>query len=163
MCDSLYCDICFIQIFIFLPYSGTKPALSLRPACISYSYNLSICRVPPVLLPSITSFISPFHPSFFFSKPLLSLQSAYHFPFVYKTLHFSELISASLVAQMVKNRLAMQVTWVGMTPWRRKWQSTPVVLPGEAHGQRSLVGYSPCSCKELDMTENSYLMSPPPQ
>ena len=29
-------------------------------------------------------------------------------------------------------------------PWRRKWQPTPVFLPGESHGQRSLAGYSPC-------------------
>ena len=28
-------------------------------------------------------------------------------------------------------------------PWRRKWQPTPVLLPGKSHGQRSLVGYSP--------------------
>ena len=33
--------------------------------------------------------------------------------------------------------------WVGKTPWRRKQQPTPVFLPGESHGQRSLVGYSP--------------------
>ena len=32
---------------------------------------------------------------------------------------------------------------VGKIPWRRKWQPTPVFLPGAAHGQRSLVGYSP--------------------
>ena len=37
--------------------------------------------------------------------------------------------------------------------WRREWQSTPVFLPGEFHGQRSLVGYSSWSCKELDTTE----------
>ena len=37
--------------------------------------------------------------------------------------------------------------------WRRKWQPTPVFLPGESHGQRSLVGYSPWGRKELDMTE----------
>ena len=43
--------------------------------------------------------------------------------------------------------------WVGKIPWRRKWQSTPVLLPGKSHGQRSLVGYSPWGCKELDMTE----------
>ena len=40
-----------------------------------------------------------------------------------------------------------------MIPWRRKWQSTPVLLPGESHGQRSLVGYSPWGCKESDTTE----------
>ena len=33
--------------------------------------------------------------------------------------------------------------WVGKIPWRREWQPTPVLLPGESHGQRSLVGYSP--------------------
>ena len=31
----------------------------------------------------------------------------------------------------------------GKIPWRRAWQPTPVFLPGECHGQRSLVGYSP--------------------
>ena len=33
--------------------------------------------------------------------------------------------------------------WVGKMPWRRAWQPTPVFLPGESHGQRRLVGYSP--------------------
>ena len=43
--------------------------------------------------------------------------------------------------------------WVGKIPWRRKWQPTPVLLPGESHGQRSLVGYSPQGHKESDTTE----------
>ena len=43
--------------------------------------------------------------------------------------------------------------WVGKIPWRRKWQPTPVFLPGESHGQRSLVGYSPRGHKESDTTE----------
>jgi len=38
-------------------------------------------------------------------------------------------------------------------PWRRKWQSTPVLLPGKSHGLRSLVGYSSWGRKESDMTE----------
>ena len=33
--------------------------------------------------------------------------------------------------------------WIGKIPWRRAWQPTPVFLPGEFHGQRSLEGYSP--------------------
>ena len=41
---------------------------------------------------------------------------------------------------------------MGMT-WRREWQSTPVFLPGESHGWRSLAGDGPWGCKELDMTE----------
>ena len=40
----------------------------------------------------------------------------------------------------------------GRFPWRKKWQPTPVFLPGEPRGQRSLVGYSPWGCKESDMT-----------
>ena len=64
---------------------------------------------------------------------------------------------ASLVAQMVKNLLAMQETqfdpWVEKIPWRRKWQPTPVFLPGEFQEQRILVGYSPWDSKELDVTE----------
>ena len=42
--------------------------------------------------------------------------------------------------------------WFGKIPWRRKWQPTPVFLPGKYHGQRSLAGYSPWGCKESDMT-----------
>ena len=38
-------------------------------------------------------------------------------------------------------------------PWRRAWQPTPVSLPGESHGQRSLVGYSPWDLEELDTTD----------
>ena len=43
--------------------------------------------------------------------------------------------------------------WVGKIPWRRKWQPTPVFLPGKCHGQRSLAGYSPRGHKELDRPE----------
>ena len=43
--------------------------------------------------------------------------------------------------------------WVGKIPWRRAWQPTQVVLPGESHGQRSLEGYSPWDHKKSDQTE----------
>ena len=43
--------------------------------------------------------------------------------------------------------------WVGKIPWRRKWQPTPVLLPGKFHGPRSLVGYSPWGHKQLDTPE----------
>ena len=39
------------------------------------------------------------------------------------------------------------------SPWRRKWQPTPVFLPAESCGLRSLVGYRPWGCRELDTTE----------
>ena len=49
-------------------------------------------------------------------------------------------------AQKVKNLPAMPETWVASLAWEdhlegRVWQSTPVFLPGESHGQRSLAGY----------------------
>ena len=37
--------------------------------------------------------------------------------------------------------------------WRRQWQPTPAFLPGESHGQRGLVGYSPWGCRESDTNE----------
>ena len=43
--------------------------------------------------------------------------------------------------------------WVGKIPWSKKWQPTPVFLPGISHGQRSLVGYSPWGYKDPDTTE----------
>ena len=64
---------------------------------------------------------------------------------------------ASLVTQMVKNLSAMWETRVQSLgqeiPQRREWLPTPVFLPGESHGQRSLVGYSPRGLKESDMTK----------
>ena len=47
-------------------------------------------------------------------------------------------------------------SWVGKIPWRRAWQPTPVVLPGEPHGQRGLEGYSPWGHKESDTTEATF-------
>ena len=68
---------------------------------------------------------------------------------------------ASQVAQVVKNLSASAgdlrdvgpIPVLGMIPWRRAWQPTPVFLPGESHGQRSLMGYSPGGHKESDTTD----------
>ena len=46
-----------------------------------------------------------------------------------------------------------------LDPWRRKWQPTPVLLPGKSHGWRILAVYSPWGCKELDMTEWLHFIS----
>ena len=43
--------------------------------------------------------------------------------------------------------------WVRKIPWGRKWQPTPVFLPGKFHGWRNLIGYSPCGPKDSDTTE----------
>ena len=70
----------------------------------------------------------------------------------------------SPVAQTVKCWSTMQETRVQSLGqkigWRRKWQSTPVLLPRKSHEHRSLVGYSPWGRKELDTTEQLHLMLP---
>ena len=48
--------------------------------------------------------------------------------------------------------------WVGKMPRRRKWLPTPVFFPGEFHGHRTLVGYSPWGRKESDTTEQLTLL-----
>ena len=68
----------------------------------------------------------------------------------------------ALVAQTAKNLPAMHEIWVrslgpipgsGRYPWRREWKPTPVFLPGESHGQRSLMDCNPWARKESDTTE----------
>ena len=46
--------------------------------------------------------------------------------------------------------------WVRKIPWRRKWQPTPVLLPGKSHGWRSLVGYSLWGHRQSDTTERTF-------
>ena len=70
---------------------------------------------------------------------------------------FANSFGVSLVAQTVNNLPVVQETRV-QSPGQedaleKGWLPTPVFLPGEFHGQRSLVGYSPWGHKELDMTE----------
>ena len=52
-------------------------------------------------------------------------------------------------------------SWIRKMPWRRKWKPTPVFLPGEFHGQRSLAGYSPWGT-ESDTTEELTLQTHSP-
>ena len=66
------------------------------------------------------------------------------------------------MAQRLKCLPGMQETLVQSLSWedpleKEKWQPTPVLLPGESHGGRSLVGYSPWGCKESDTTERLHI------
>ena len=51
------------------------------------------------------------------------------------------------------------VPWVGKMPWSRKWQPTPVFLPGKLHGERTLAGHSPWGHQESDATEHARIHS----
>ena len=78
---------------------------------------------------------------------------------LFKSVRFQVFCLASLVALTVKNPPAnagdpgSEETWVGKISWRREWLPTPVFLPGESHGQGSLVGYSPWGRRESDTTD----------
>ena len=48
---------------------------------------------------------------------------------------------------------------IGKIPRRRKWQPTPIFLPGKFLGQRSLAGCSPWGHKDLDMTEHAHTLT----
>ena len=80
---------------------------------------------------------------------------------------FTTVYIAFLVAQSVKNLPAMQeiqVWFLGQEdPMERKWQPTPVFLPGKSHGQRSLEGYSPCGRKRVrhDLATKQQLFKDP--
>ena len=67
-----------------------------------------------------------------------------------------ESLWASLIAQLVKNLPAMQMTWVRSLSWEDPLEEGMAthsnILSEESHGQRSLVGYSPWGHKELDKT-----------
>ena len=66
------------------------------------------------------------------------------------------------MTQRVKHMPAIQENWVRSLsqedPLENEMEPTPVFLPGEPHGQRSLVVYSPRGCKELDTTEGLHFM-----
>ena len=68
------------------------------------------------------------------------------------------IIWASLGAQMVKSLPATQEIgfdhWVRKIPWRRKWQATPLFLPGKSHEQRTLARHSPCAHTVSDKTSD---------
>ena len=63
--------------------------------------------------------------------------------------------SQGVSCQYRKCRRRVFDSWAGMIPWRRKWQPTPVFLPGEYHGQRNLVGYTVHEIVESDTTEHT--------
>ena len=100
-----------------------------------------------------------------FPTPDPGLLCISYFPLISTSLHcllFLCLVWASQVALVLKNLpanagdirdMSSIPGWGEKISWRRKWQPTPVFLPGESHGQRNLVGYSPQGRKESDATE----------
>ena len=76
--------------------------------------------------------------------------------YIFVLLDFFQYLLSYLVAQGKESacqcRRRWFDPWVRKTPWRRKWQPTPVFLPGESHGQKILVDYSPQGRKRVCYT-----------
>ena len=85
---------------------------------------------------------------------------------IYSTFHYLIYVMCVCVSvgfpggTVAKNLLPMPEMWVWFLGWKNPLQQEmaihSVVLPGESHEQKSLVGYSPCGCKESDMTEHAH-------
>ena len=80
------------------------------------------------------------------SMNLLPFSFIHSFTYFLKTTHSQCLSGKELACQCRRPGFN---PWVGKIPWRRKWQPTPVFLPGESHGHGSLVGYTPWGCKRV--------------
>ena len=122
------------------------------PPCLpvpsSFSYKTTLVKIPMPLTPCSGR-----------RSPGCSLHS------IYRYLMLTSDISGGLSRWLRGEESTCQCKgggfnpWVRKIPWRRKWQFTPVLLPGKSHGQRSLVGCSPWGHKELDTTERLHFLS----
>ena len=95
----------------------------------------------------------------------LSLPTSILFPSVYLWVFPGGANGKDATCQRRRHKRRGFDPWVGKIPWSRKWQSTPVFLPGKSHGQRNLVGYSPWGCKRTNTaghTHSVHLLYPHP-
>ena len=93
-------------------------------------------RIPLQVSPKITVAFSVSSCQFpFFPPSILGYLGIFCFP------------SGSVGKESACNTEDQVQPWVRKIPWRKEWQSTPVFLPGEFHGQRSLLDYSPWACR----------------
>ena len=119
------------------------------PVCL-FTFRPFFCCAAPFLLVifDIKAFIYHPHCKYIFQN--------YEFIFLFCLWHLpglpQELDGKESVCNSVDTRDLGSIPGSGRSPWRRKWQPTPVFLPGKSHGQRSLVDYSPWGCKEPDTT-----------
>ena len=101
-----------------------------------------------------------YHPMFGSCAPKLTVpphikKNPLSFPVLWNLFSFSATSSFCLSSSFLWASNSIRSSLVSSLGW--KWQSTPVLLPGKSHGQRSLVGYSLWGCKASDTTEQLHL------
>ena len=124
------------------------PAQCLSSFSLGHSIQLAFCRIsPPVFSVHMVSW----------SWPTRWPQRCAHAPGLDRISHPFHHSRVSVVKNLPATagdlRDSDSIPGSGRLPWRGAWQPIPMFLPGESHGQRSLAGYSPRGCKELDTTE----------
>ena len=116
-----------------IPDGGTKIPRAARQVRLSPQLLNLLTTTGESVWHSLRSHMMPLRPD----------TNKYIYIYIYIYIYFM----TPLVAQTVKHLPTMQETQVQSLgqeiSWRRKWQPTPVLLPGKSHGWRSLVGYSP--------------------
>ena len=110
--------------------------------------SLPVCHDQLLLILQISVWISPPY-SFFSAYPNVALPTWLVIPHSINLL----IISGGSMVKEPACQCRRPSGDAGLIPWGRKWQPTPVFLPGKSRGQRSLAGYSPWGCKEWNMTE----------
>ena len=93
------------------------------------------------------------------SKKTRELQKNIYFCFTNYTKAFDCVDHNKLWKILQQMGITDHLTCLGKISWRRKWQPTPVFLPGKSHGQKRLVGYSLQGRKESDTTEQRHFLS----
>ena len=126
------------------------PAQWLTSLSLGHSIQLFFCRIsPPVFLVHVVSW----------SWPTCWRQRCAHAPGLDRVSHPFHHSRVSVVKNLPATagdlRDLGSIPGSGRFPWSGAWQPIPMFLPGESHGQRSLAGYSPQGCKELDTTEGT--------
>ena len=118
-----------------------------------HSPSVSVNSLP--VLSCLSSSVSLFSPQIIWKKiaPTISFHPKY-FSVYLQTRIFRE--KTSITTVLTSPSALSPQSLIGSTVrsvWRREWQPTPLFLPGESHGHRSLVGCSPWARRELDTTE----------
>ena len=155
-----------IAFSLFTTFQGTYFSFNLISTFSSVSENFSLLKgfaLPSLIWNLVLNSIHSNH-SFWLLYVLLNLWDIYTHKHTYvvwtlwisKSIHlwpYKWLSGKEPICQCRRHRKCGFDLWVRKIPWRRKWQPSPVFLPGKSLRQRSLAGYSPWGHKESDTTE----------
>ena len=136
--------------FTFIKRLFSSSSLSAT-RMVSSAYLRLLIFIPAILIPACASSSLPFH--MMYSAYKLNKQGdniqPWHIPFLIWNQSFFPCTVLSVASWPAYRFLR----GLGLFPWNRKWQPTPVFLSGQSHGYRSLTGYSADDHTELDTTE----------